>query len=25
VVELQRGVLLHASDSLLHKPVAIEG
>ena len=25
VVELQRGVLLHASDSLLHKPVAVEG
>lgn len=25
VVELQRGVLLHASHSLLHKPVAVEG
>lgn len=25
VVELQRGVLLHASDSFLHKPVAVEG
>src|SRR5580765_5092894 len=25
VVELQRGVLLHSSDSLLHKPVAVEG
>ena len=25
VVELQRGVLLHASDPLLHKPVAVEG
>jgi S-adenosylmethionine decarboxylase len=25
VVELQRGVLLHASDSLLHKPVTVEG
>ena len=24
VVELQRGVLLHASHSLLHKPVAVE-
>ena len=25
VVELQRGVLLHASDAILHKPVPVEG